>query len=554
MYMDISEMDKQGGMWNVKNKEHFQVRTIGEISTHSIEGRKRTMKFTKKLISVLLALTLLLSMAAIAYAQEAYVNGGSATITIKNAASGETYKLYKVFDASVDATTGSIVYTGTIPSALSDYFEEKNGYIFAKDAAYADPSTKAEMSTGLRDALKTWAETQLPVASETSDGSELSFKNAPYGYYVVTTTQGETAITVTSTTPNASIYDKNSTVPKDLAKTAYDENGYEIEQTYVGDKVSYTVTFKTANFEGSGADAKPILKYTIHDTLPEFLSDVTVDSIIVDNDGDLNTTSDQTNVTAQFDSEKKIVLDWYDSTINQFKYQNGALVVVKYTATVSGKADIDGDGNKNDVTVTWETEDGPSNDKLEESETIFTYAFAVKKVDDKGNSLAGAKFKLPFYVQETPDADGAYIYAGTTAGAGLINEVTTDANGLIIVKGLKSGEDYDLEETEAPAGYNKLQDKITITPSKTGSTTTNKTFYLDGNGDVVDTATSTTIEVLVKIDDLAATPVIVVNKTGTTMPSTGGVGTTLFYTVGGAVLACAVILLIAKKRSAKTAK
>ena len=65
------------------------------------------------------------------------------------------------------------------------------------------------------------------------------------------------------------------------------------------------------------------------------------------------------------------------------------------------------------------------------------HAIAIKKVDQKGQPLAGAKFQLPFYAKSTAANDGAYIYAGTTAGDGLVNELTTPADGVIIVKRLR---------------------------------------------------------------------------------------------------------------------
>lgn len=134
--------------------------------------------------------------------------------------------------------------------------------------------------------------------------------------------------------------------------------------------------------------------------------------------------------------------------------------------------------------------------------------------------------------KETADTDGAYIYAGTEAGEGLTNSLTTPDDGLIIVKGVKTGT-YSVTETAAPNGYNKLTAPVTVTATKTGEKTTSTTTYLDENGEVVDQKTEGGSEVLVSIDKLAATPIVVVNKTGTELPSTGGIGTTIFYTIGG---------------------
>ena len=207
---------------------------------------------------------------------------------------------------------------------------------------------------------------------------------------------------------------------------------------------------------------------------------MTVQSIIVDNDGNAGTTGDQTNVTAQF-AEKKITIDWYDEASNHFLYDNGATVTIVYSAVVTDKAAIDGAGNTNKVTLTWEKEGDPDPGKLETEETIYTYAIALKKVNEKGAALGGAVFELPFYVEETPDAaDGAYIYAGTTQGTGLINRLTTPDDGVITIKGVAAG-DYEINEVTAPAGYNKLLNPVIVTAVKTGETKTQTVFYLDEN-------------------------------------------------------------------------
>ena len=499
------------------------------------------MKHARKLASLLLALVMVFALATTAFAQDVTVTGGTGSITISNAAKGETYAIYKLFDATVSADGKSIAYTGTIPESLNEYFtKDANDYISATEKA----TDGDHMSAELQKALKAWTEKATATSAAESDGSALTFKELPYGYYVVTTTQGNSVISVDSTMPNATIVDKNSSTPKDLTKTASSEN------VSIGDTVTYTVRFKTSNYDGAGENAKEIVSYTIKDTLPAFLEDVTVTSIIVDNDGSDTTTDDRTDVTAQFDADKKIVIKWYEN--NQFLYNNGATITITYTAKVTDKAAIDGNGNTNNVTVTWATkggtEPGPDDKKLETNETIYTYAIALKKVNNEGKALSGAVFEFPFYVQSTPDAaDGAYIYAGTEAGAGLTNRITTPDSGVIVVKGVKAGT-YEIKEITAPDGYNKLTGPVTVEAVKTGATSTHKTVYLDENGDIVNTKTDKTTEVTVNIANIAATALVVVNKAGTQLPSTGGMGTTIFYVLGSALVLGAVVLLVTKKR------
>ena len=500
------------------------------------------MKHARKLASLLLALVMVFALATTAFAKDVTVKDGEGSITISNAAKGETYTIYKLFDATVNADGSSIAYTGTIPESLSTYFiADKNGYISATDAA----KDGANMSKGLQTALKEWTAHATATATAESDGSALTFKGLAYGYYVVTTTQGEQAISVDSTMPNATIVDKNSSTPSGLTKTATATATGTDKSFSIGDTVTYTVSFKTSNYYGAGADAKEIVSYTIEDTLPEFLSNVTVTSIIVDNDGNEETTKDQKTVTAQF-VDKKIVIDWYDEEHNQFLYNNGATIIITYTAKVTDKAAIDGKGNTNNVTVTWTTEDNePGSGKLENKETIFTYAIALKKVNDKGVALPGAVFEFPFYVKADADNDGVYIYAGINPGEGLTNKITTPDSGVIVVKGVASGS-YTITEFTAPDGYNKLTAPVTVQAVKTSSTSTHTTVYLDENGNITNTETEK--DVKVDIANIAATAVVVVNKAGTELPSTGGMGTTVFYVLGSILVLGAVVLLVTKKR------
>ena len=170
-------------------------------------------------------------------------------------------------------------------------------------------------------------------------------------------------------------------------------------------------------------------------------------------------------------------------------------------------------------------------------------------MNDKGEALSGAKFELPFYVKETADTNGAYIYAGTTAGTGLTNQLTTPANGEITIKGVASG-DYSITEVEAPNGYNKLTEDVTVTAEKTSAITTNTTFYIkDGAVVANDTADSKTVTYI--NNNLAATAILVINKSGAELPSTGGMGTTIFYIAGTVLVLGAGVILVTRRRMSR---
>lgn len=493
--------------------------------------QERNDTIMKKIFSLLIAMAMVLGMSTMAFAQTVRYtddDADGAKITITNAANGVTYRVAKLFDATVTGTAGgSIAYQGDIPDALADYFTaDEAGNISATDELVLTDKD-------VQSALKTWAEANV-TAQAVSDGSTLEFTNLPYGYYIITTTQGEALLTVDSTNPDAEVMDKNTTPPiKNENKTADDDD------VFIGQTVIYTISFDTANYSTENDGSKQIVKYIIQDDFAEgVLTDVEVTSITV---------GGTAITTQQFDEEGKIEIKWVDKD-GKSLYQNGATLEITYNATVAASAAIDGEGNANTVTLDYEDEDGKgSPDKHTVTETIYTYAIAVKKVDQNGNPLAGATFQFPFYVKATADTDGAYIYAGAAAADGLVNELTTPDDGLIIVKGVQAGE-YSLTEIKAPNGYNKLTDSVPVTANKTGNTTTSTTTYLDENGKVVDEKTESGSTVTVTIDELAATPIVVVNETGAELPTTGGIGTTIFYIIGSILVLGAGVVLVTRRR------
>ena len=452
------------------------------------------MNNMRKIASLLLALVMVFALATTAFAQDVIYAGadkGTGTITISNASKSETYKVYKLFDATVG--TAAINYTGTIPQALAEYFEKDDaGNITATEAAKSGDN----MSDGLKNALKTWTGTATALSEVTSDGSKLCFKELPFGYYVVTTTQGQQVISVNSTKPDANIVDKNTTQPT-LTKTV-DGANYS-----VGDTITYTLTFKTANYKGT----EKISEYVIEDTLPEFLSDVTVTSITIGG-ADYKVGGSVPQFT-----EKKITFPWVDEQGNH-KYANGAEVVIVYTAKLTEKAAF-GTANTNTATLTY------SNETLTDTADVYSYTFDVVKTKNDNTLLTGAKFKL--YDAQTggneiklkKETDGSYVVDAN--GSDVIEA------GKATIKGLKNGT-YWLEETEAPAGYNKLKERksVTITDAN-NSATMNETTYVSGG-------------------------IQVINQAGTELPSTGGMGTTIFYVVGSILVLAAGVLLVTKKR------
>ncbi len=468
------------------------------------------MKNFKKIAGLALAIVMILSMCVNVFAQTVdSEKGGSAKITITNASKGETYSVYKLFDATVTGNEGgSIAYSGTIPESLNTYFsQDTRQNVLIKD----NIDEKA-----LFDALDAWAKTATAEKTAVADGSVLEFTNLAYGYYVITSTQGAKAITVTSTNPNATINDKNVT-ELSVTKTVNDEN------VNIGQTVTYTVEVVTTNYVGAGTDAKKVTKYIIEDTLPDFLKDVKVTSISVDG----------TALQVKNFTDKKIEVEWVDSNVDSL-YKNGAKLVITYTATVTDEAVVDGEGNANTVKVTPFTtvQESPKTS----STTIKTYAAVLKKVDETQNALAGAKFAANG-LTVTGSAGNYTVVSYDKNSTTLGTEMETDKNGKLVIMGLASDEKLTVTETEAPNGYNKLVNTIDLQPTVINET-------------VTVTSSEGTVTYNSKFDatENETTVIKVVNNKGALLPETGGTGTTIILVAGAILLVFAAVLITTKKR------
>ena len=144
-------------------------------------------------------------------------------------------------------------------------------------------------------------------------------------------------------------------------------------------------------------------------------------------------------------------------------------------------------------------------------------ALIIKKVDaDSGAMLQGAKFRVR--------------YLGGTSGTGgtVIGEYTTSVNGTIVITGLKAGT-YIVEETKAPDGYNRLKEPVNVVIT-------------------ANIASGKTVTATITYNETATGTVRIENQTGVELPSTGGIGTTVFYVIGGLLMGVAVVLLVTRKK------
>lgn len=537
--------------------------------------RKSSMKRTKKLASIILAMVMTLAMSATVFAQTQPLtptDSDNASITINNPAKGETYSVYKLFDATVNEN-GEIAYqcTDNIPSEVAAFFSKDNSHnvIPADSILVKDENNKVtgtQMTTELKVALKTWAKSATAVSTAESDGSTLTFTGLPYGYYVVTTThqsdaeEGEdakSAITVTSIQPNASVYDKNVNEPS-VTKTV------ENKSYSIGDTVKYTATFDTTNYikqdNAEDKDSKQVVEYLIKDTLPEYLSDVTVTEITI---GGVKYPAN--GETPQFDGNKEIKIPWATKEVDgsyTSNYTQGAQIVIKYEAVLTSTTNINA-ADTNTISIRPFVDNGnpespePWDEEWKDTEEIKTYAAAIKKVDQDGNPLAGAVFTIAGLTVKKVE-DGVYKVVSYDPESNTESaEMSTDDQGKLYIVGLAKDVTLTVTEFKAPDGYNKLTETKTLTPQVLTTTIyeTSGEKHYDKDGNLVSqSSTETTTKTVEKnLSDLDVGALKIENNKGTLLPSTGGIGTTIFYVVGGILVVGAAILLVTKKRMSREA-
>lgn len=478
------------------------------------------MNNLKKILTPLLTVLALVFVCGAVSAQTVDSGaGGSATITINNASQGQTYTVYKLFDATVDGN-GAISYK--LPSGKtslgdgSTWFEvDAKGNVTAKE--------NADVSS---DAFKTWAESfGTQAATATAEDNTVTFTNLAYGYYYVQSSLGAT-ITVDSTNPDATIKDKNTTAPNipddnNGGGKHILVNGETVDSTTakVGDTVNYQIKFEATNYVTTETDSKQITKYTIIDTPTNLSIDQSSVKVLVK-----GTEAKAANVSTTFDDAGKmtIVLTWADES-GKTIYDSPADVVITYNATVTkGAADA---AATNSATIGYNTADNPNEDptpvdpdKPTDTTEVKTYQLTVNKTDGS-KALTGATFKLYDAATDGNEIKVVKVSDGVYRVAEASEEGTEIEAGSAIIKGLKGLDTYYLEETKAPNGYNIL--------------TARQSVQMASSDDATKAADTTTE---------------VINKAGAELPSTGSFGTKVFYLVGSILLIGALIFMISKRR------
>ena len=554
----------------------------------------------KKLAALLLALVMALALTVPALAVDTYsitVNNGNKNVSID----GETYYAYKLFDATYSGD--NVAYT--VSDAFKDFtYNGKNGDDLISFLGTLT-NNAAELDAFAKAALKYATDNNISAAGQaTADGETATIGLSEPGYYLVTGTatapEGQTvtaACALTTAKPTAEINVK-ADAPSVDKKIVEGSAEVEANEASIGDSVNYKITSTVPNMKG-------YTKYffVMEDTLSKGLT-FNDDMAITVGDKALEKGTDYTlTETKNADGTTSLEIVFK----NFIQYTAGDAITVTYSATLNQDAELNpAVGNPNEVRLIYSNNPnevgtgeegnpdkpapGDATGETPKSETK-TYVTGIKitKVDEKNNKLTGAKFEIKgegmkvvlvnkemykesasgtyymlkdgTYTTVAPvtdkNADGynADKYDSTTTKyekVTVVDKTTVpaeinatgyvDANGVLTFEGLGAGE-YTITEIVAPNGYNLLKDPITITITA-NATLTGCTWTVVKTGE--------TTGLTAGDDHLFA--LTVVNNAGTELPSTGGIGTTIFYVLGSVLVIGAAVVLITRKRMGKSDK
>lgn len=485
------------------------------------------------MLALLAAFALVLAMAVPAWAASAAATGdnaGSSSITIDGAVNEKTYTLYRIFDVA-SKTDDGMVYNVT--TAWKPFFEGNGAgteYVEIdslgqvkklKKEGFANDSENAKAFAA---AALAWAKTQsnIAVASVTAGNNEAKFTGLKEGYYLVDTTTGSLCSVGNVTGSTAVTIKEKNGVP------SVDKQVQEDSDSSWGDKndaeIGQEVNFKTT----INVTAGNTTNYVLHDKMTGLT--YKADSIQITKANGTVALTQGTDYTIE---TPKDGCSFEIKFVNNGKLNAGDVVVVTYTATVNADAAVAGTGNTNETWLDY----GNDGHTTHDTTRTYVWEFKIYKYtkgagENETVDLPGAEFvlyKINNGVKYYIIANGNKL-TGWAAEENSATKFTSDNKGNISISGLDAGE-YYLKETKAPDGYNKLTDdiKVVLTNEYNESTNVGTAYFTYGSSKKAD-----------KVE--------VENNAGTTLPSTGGMGTTVFYVVGGGLMAVAVVLLVTKKR------
>ena len=482
------------------------------------------MKLSRKIFSLVLALVVVMGLAITAFAEEGGETTTKGSITITNALKGETYNAYQIlYLESYNAEKKIYAYKAN--SAWEEWLRTQTTYVSFDSQGYVtwvEGASAADFAKAAKGQLS--GKTVAGSVTPTADGSA-TISNLELGYYLVDSTVGALC-ELNTTKPSVEIADKNErpTIEKKVQEDS-DESWGDVNDADIGQIVNFKST----------VSAKPgAQNYIVHDKMDSKLEFVSVTSITA---GSKTLTegagNDYTVVTSGLNDDCTFHIVFTETYLNSITADTD--IVINYTAKLTSDAVAD-TGYVNDTWLDY----GDNQHTEHDTTTTYTWKLPIYKYHKDGEAkkaLAGAEFIL-YKGSDESNREYAQVANGKLTGWTTVKaEATTlisDAEGKIAVEGLDA-DTYYLEETKAPGGYNKLAGPVKVVISHT----------------VTDEGAHMTHTLMQ--DTTAVEKVEIENKSGTELPSTGGIGTTIFYVLGSILVIGAVVLLIAKKRMSTSA-
>ena len=495
---------------------------------------------SKKLATLLLTLVLAIGLLPMSvFAEQRDVAAGSrASITINSAVENDELAAYKVVDLTYNAENNTLTYAWN--SDFADYFAGTTTFNstvktveeFAKLANDSDDLKK--LLAGLPNYIASRSIT--PVATETvAAGGAATFADLAMGEYFIRPTSTTSVYQLMLQKVEPTVVDgkyviddvtfsakhEEVTVTKTADKTSVTKN----------EKVTYTITVEIPTYAAQATDKS----FYVADLLPDGLT-IDTDSIKVQIDGtDVDTAAYTLDKTANTTTEPYYTFKLSVSNTqyaDNWSINGGKQLVITYTATLNDN-DTTEVNTKETNTVTFDYSFYPfvENSHKQKTDTVDVTTFAIKidkYVDGaQGTKLAGAKFDLYRTATQAEIDAGTSVEIPLTSiqGIKLEGDKVTDANGAAtFAKYEANGTNYDyyLVETQAPSGYNILDNAVKVN------------FTAE---DVAGTAGIYTVQVP--------------NKSGIQLPITGGTGTVIFTVIGIALRVGAVVLFVVSRKKAK---
>lgn len=488
------------------------------------------MKLIKKMLAIMFAFMMVVGMGTKVNAEEGAQPNTKGSITITNALPKQEYKLYRILELeSFNTTSGAYSYKlsekwkGFISDAnynAGKYLKEENGYVTWINENSDDATVRVFAEEALKYAQVNGIECDSLIKNETDSEKSIAANNLPLGYYLVDSSVGALC-NVNTTRPNVEINEKNGTPT--VEKKVKEDSKDTFESSNTAD-IGQTLEFKTTITAQAGAQ-----NYVLHDKMDAGLTftgtvsvslkknDTKPEQILENNKDYVLKTSDLGEICTFHIEFTKDLCDSLSA---------GDQIIVSYSAILNENAVVGNAGNKNDTWLKY----GNGTDTAHSSTTTKTYEIPVFKYTGNNKPLAGAKFTLsknsngsdPIELIKVNDETKDLTYrVAKTGEKPVATEITTPSNGKFVIQGLDA-DTYYLTETEAPKGYNKLASPITIVIAEDGKVTSNRS---------------------------EVTTVNVENKTGTLLPSTGGMGTTIIYMAGAILVIASGIVIVSKKKS-----